>query len=175
PDKRGFFLGRAENFRQVFGDDKRLWFIPVFTSLGNGIQYATRETTRTQRRAGDVEAGFEQSQAAASGILQVGSGPQSPHGGCQPLHDYRSMGETPASRHVPTHQTSVGDGLSFPQRGGDADTDGLLSGGRKWTETDTETDNDQELDLREVKIVNHSTSLSTTMTMNNCSSANNQV
>lgn len=39
---------------------------------------------------------------------------------------------------------SLGDGLSFPQRTDDADTDGLLSARRKWTDTDdTETDNDQ--------------------------------
>ena len=28
-DKNGFNLGRYNNFLEVFGDDKRLWFLPV--------------------------------------------------------------------------------------------------------------------------------------------------
>lgn len=31
PDKHGFSLGHLNNFQEVFGDDKRYWFIPVFT------------------------------------------------------------------------------------------------------------------------------------------------
>ena len=31
PDKDGFSLGRAGNFQEVFGDDKKLWFLPVFS------------------------------------------------------------------------------------------------------------------------------------------------
>lgn len=31
PDKNGFNLGRYNNIQEVFGDDKRLWFLPVFT------------------------------------------------------------------------------------------------------------------------------------------------
>jgi palmitoyltransferase len=42
PDKNGFSLGKQANFQEVFGDNKKLWFLPVFTSLGDGIQYPTQ-------------------------------------------------------------------------------------------------------------------------------------
>lgn len=31
PDKNGFSLGKFNNFTEVFGVDRKLWFIPVFT------------------------------------------------------------------------------------------------------------------------------------------------
>ena len=31
PDKDGFSLGRTGNFQEVFGDDKRLWFLPIYS------------------------------------------------------------------------------------------------------------------------------------------------
>ncbi|XP_078116958.1 palmitoyltransferase ZDHHC15B isoform X2 [Sander vitreus] len=36
PDRNGFNVGILSNLQQVFGEDRRLWFIPVFTSQGNG-------------------------------------------------------------------------------------------------------------------------------------------
>ncbi|XP_068991350.1 palmitoyltransferase ZDHHC15B isoform X3 [Neodiprion pinetum] len=41
-DKDGFSLGRYNNFQEVFGDNSRLWFLPVFTSLGDGNVYPVR-------------------------------------------------------------------------------------------------------------------------------------
>uniref|UniRef100_A0A182FLA1 Palmitoyltransferase n=1 Tax=Anopheles albimanus TaxID=7167 RepID=A0A182FLA1_ANOAL len=42
PDKNGFSLGKASNFQEVFGDDRRLWFVPVHTSLGDGMLFPTQ-------------------------------------------------------------------------------------------------------------------------------------
>ncbi|KZC10779.1 Palmitoyltransferase ZDHHC2, partial [Dufourea novaeangliae] len=41
-DKDGFSLGKYNNFLEVFGDNPKLWFLPVFTSLGNGVTYPVR-------------------------------------------------------------------------------------------------------------------------------------
>lgn len=42
PDKHGFSLGHQANMAEVFGDNRRLWILPVFTSLGDGVTYPTR-------------------------------------------------------------------------------------------------------------------------------------
>lgn len=31
PDKNGYNMGRYNNLQEVFGDDKLMWFLPVFT------------------------------------------------------------------------------------------------------------------------------------------------
>ena len=41
-DKKGFFLGHFSNFQEVFGDNKLLWFLPIFTSFGDGLVYPQR-------------------------------------------------------------------------------------------------------------------------------------
>ncbi|KAM7342041.1 palmitoyltransferase ZDHHC15B isoform 2-T2 [Cochliomyia hominivorax] len=41
PDKNGFNLGKFANFQEVFGDNWKLWFLPVYTSMGDGLQYPT--------------------------------------------------------------------------------------------------------------------------------------
>ncbi|RXM35040.1 Calcium uptake protein 3, mitochondrial [Acipenser ruthenus] len=40
-DKNGFSLGFGKNLRQVFGDEKKYWFLPVFSSLGDGCSFPT--------------------------------------------------------------------------------------------------------------------------------------
>ncbi|XP_058126004.1 palmitoyltransferase ZDHHC15 [Anopheles ziemanni] len=42
PDKNGFSLGKMSNFQEVFGDDRRFWFVPVYTSMGDGVVYPMR-------------------------------------------------------------------------------------------------------------------------------------
>ncbi|XP_013387524.1 palmitoyltransferase ZDHHC15 isoform X1 [Lingula anatina] len=42
PDKNGFSLGKRANFQEIFGDDRKKWFLPVFTSLGDGLSFPTR-------------------------------------------------------------------------------------------------------------------------------------
>ncbi|KAJ8410952.1 hypothetical protein AAFF_G00179870 [Aldrovandia affinis] len=40
-DKNGFSLGLGKNVRQVFGDEKKYWMLPVFSSLGDGCSFPT--------------------------------------------------------------------------------------------------------------------------------------
>ncbi|XP_072481756.1 palmitoyltransferase ZDHHC2 isoform X3 [Notamacropus eugenii] len=40
-DKNGFSLGFSKNLRQVFGDEKKYWPLPVFSSLGDGCSFPT--------------------------------------------------------------------------------------------------------------------------------------
>uniref|UniRef100_A0AAY5KGI2 Palmitoyltransferase n=1 Tax=Esox lucius TaxID=8010 RepID=A0AAY5KGI2_ESOLU len=42
PDRNGFNMGIKRNLQQVFGEDKRLWFIPVCTSQGDGHYFPVR-------------------------------------------------------------------------------------------------------------------------------------
>ncbi|XP_056141051.1 palmitoyltransferase ZDHHC20-B-like [Lampris incognitus] len=41
-DKNGFSLGFSRNVAEVFGDQKKVWMFPVFTSLGDGHSFITR-------------------------------------------------------------------------------------------------------------------------------------
>ncbi|XP_071043580.1 palmitoyltransferase ZDHHC20-B isoform X2 [Parasteatoda tepidariorum] len=42
PEKDGFSLGRRANFTEIFGEEKSKWFLPVHSSLGNGVSFPTR-------------------------------------------------------------------------------------------------------------------------------------
>ncbi|KAJ8336003.1 hypothetical protein SKAU_G00393460 [Synaphobranchus kaupii] len=41
PDKNGFSLGLTKNIRQVFGDEKKYWLLPIFSSQGDGCSFPT--------------------------------------------------------------------------------------------------------------------------------------
>ncbi|XP_012252056.2 palmitoyltransferase ZDHHC15B isoform X7 [Athalia rosae] len=78
-DKDGFSLGKYNNFQEVFGDNSRLWFFPVFTSFGDGITFPERlcdEDTHTllgepQRWGDEAELDSPPHSGACSGILQI--------------------------------------------------------------------------------------------------------
>ncbi|MEE6472685.1 hypothetical protein FKM82_009692 [Ascaphus truei] len=42
PERNGFSLGFSKNLREVFGDEKKFWILPIFTSLGDGCTFPTR-------------------------------------------------------------------------------------------------------------------------------------
>lgn len=42
PDKDGFSLGTGANLREIFGEDFKKWFLPVFTSQGDGVSFPSR-------------------------------------------------------------------------------------------------------------------------------------
>ncbi|CAF4880273.1 unnamed protein product [Pieris macdunnoughi] len=47
-DKNGFSIGAFKNFKEVFGNSPNLWFLPVFTSLGDGCEYPVRREHQLQ-------------------------------------------------------------------------------------------------------------------------------
>jgi len=43
--KEPYNIGRINNFCQVFGDSPLLWFLPINTTVGNGLFFPTRTDT----------------------------------------------------------------------------------------------------------------------------------
>ncbi|XP_067631554.1 palmitoyltransferase ZDHHC20-B isoform X3 [Eurosta solidaginis] len=48
PDKNGYNLGKYANFQEVFGDNWKLWFLPVYSSVGDGLTYTTQKQHQMQ-------------------------------------------------------------------------------------------------------------------------------
>ncbi|XP_018602205.2 palmitoyltransferase ZDHHC2 isoform X1 [Scleropages formosus] len=79
-DKNGFSLGFTKNFRQVFGDEKKFWPLPIFSSLGDGCSFPTCLVTQDP----------EQSHTPTGHTLaneSAGEGPQFP---AKPLRESQS-------------------------------------------------------------------------------------
>ncbi len=57
-DRKGFFLGKLNNFREVLGDQPILWFVPVFTSLGDGLTFP-RQCQMTDEEMGVTDSDCE--------------------------------------------------------------------------------------------------------------------
>ncbi|XP_044765045.1 palmitoyltransferase ZDHHC2 [Coccinella septempunctata] len=59
-DKHGFSLSRYNNFCEVFGDDPKKWFLPIQSSLGNGIEFPLNlHQQRTYRSMECTQNGLE--------------------------------------------------------------------------------------------------------------------
>nr|CAD7455567.1 unnamed protein product [Timema tahoe] len=115
-DKDGFSLGKYNNFQEVFGDNRRTWFLPVFSSLVG--KYLVRGTGIDNRVL----------MLCIALCSSLGDGVAFPvHAQHQPSSQYNSMGST--STHA-----SLGDGVTFPQRCVDEDTDSLLGTRQRWAE-----------------------------------------
>ncbi|KAI7793720.1 hypothetical protein IRJ41_025255 [Triplophysa rosa] len=54
PDKNGFTVGFRKNITQVFGDQKKYWCLPIYSSLGDGDTFPTR-LVNTDSEQGNVE------------------------------------------------------------------------------------------------------------------------
>lgn len=74
-DKDGFSLGKYNNFQEVFGDNRACWFLPVFTSLGDGVVFPVR----SQHQVGQYNSigvtlasdGTTDGEGARSSLMQV--------------------------------------------------------------------------------------------------------
>lgn len=43
PNKNAFNLGKLNNFKEVFGEKKILWILPIYTSIGDGLQFSSSQ------------------------------------------------------------------------------------------------------------------------------------
>ncbi|XP_031564286.1 palmitoyltransferase ZDHHC15B-like [Actinia tenebrosa] len=61
PDKKGFNLGSAiKNVEQVFGTNRLLWFLPIKTSLGDGVRFPLNHRPESDRLLSDRERWMEE-------------------------------------------------------------------------------------------------------------------
>ncbi|KAL7840668.1 hypothetical protein AOLI_G00259910 [Acnodon oligacanthus] len=73
PDKNGFSLGFTKNIAQVFGDQKKYWLLPVFTSQGDGLTFPTRLVAFDPEQPTVVLHPDTQSKSAEDGSIQQSS------------------------------------------------------------------------------------------------------
>ncbi|XP_067103854.1 palmitoyltransferase ZDHHC15B [Osmerus mordax] len=72
PDRNGFNVGLKRNLEQVFGEDKRLWFIPVCTSQGNGHYFPLKSQSESRNPLLANEEGWdEEEDGSEEGCLDL--------------------------------------------------------------------------------------------------------
>ena len=64
PPENIYNIGREENWKEVFGDNKLLWLLPIFTSRGTGLSFPIRGQSKKKMPevAEDGEALFKKEQ-----------------------------------------------------------------------------------------------------------------
>nr|KAF6371239.1 zinc finger DHHC-type palmitoyltransferase 20 [Myotis myotis] len=55
PDGNGFSLGYSKNWRQVFGDEKKYWLLPIFSSIGSNQPFPIKPLSESKNRLLDSE------------------------------------------------------------------------------------------------------------------------
>ncbi|KAK2170250.1 hypothetical protein NP493_1156g02021 [Ridgeia piscesae] len=111
PDKNGFNLGKWGNFLEIFGENRKMWLLPVFSSCGDGVTYPTRVA-----------------QPPPSSYHTMESVQTPPLGGDCP--DPPQL-QFPSTTVLPS---SYGDGVTYPVRTVDEDFDTLLGQRQRWME-----------------------------------------
>ncbi|XP_056289513.1 palmitoyltransferase ZDHHC20-B-like isoform X3 [Pseudoliparis swirei] len=67
-DKNGFSLGFRKNIAQVFGDQKKYWLLPIFTSQGDGLTFPVRLVNAADVEQATVNPWPETSKSAAADV-----------------------------------------------------------------------------------------------------------
>lgn len=67
-DKNGFSLGFRKNIAQVFGDQKKYWLLPIFTSQGDGLTFPIRLVNAADVEQATVNPWPETSKSAAADV-----------------------------------------------------------------------------------------------------------
>lgn len=68
PDPLGWSLGKANNFMEVFGYNRWLWFLPVRTSVGDGLSFPTRIHYQSRSYQSMSEIGLAGSASGGGGV-----------------------------------------------------------------------------------------------------------
>ncbi|XP_050694544.1 palmitoyltransferase ZDHHC20-B-like isoform X2 [Eriocheir sinensis] len=121
-DKDGFSLGAYNNFVEVFGEDRAKWFLPVATSLGDGVTYPVRgqpPSHHHHHHHNHHHHPFTTTTTTTSSSTTTTTTTTT-----TPVQSYGST------------QISLGDGVTYPQRCIDEDMDGLLGPTERWADED---------------------------------------
>ncbi|XP_063852881.1 palmitoyltransferase ZDHHC20-B-like isoform X2 [Scylla paramamosain] len=128
-DKDGFSLGACNNFIEVFGEDRRKWFLPVATSLGDGVRFPVRgdPNHHHHHHHHHHHNQHHHHHPTTTTITTTTTTTTSSSTTTTTSTPVQSYGST---------QISLGDGVTYPQRCIDEDQDGLLGPRHRWADDD---------------------------------------